>query len=509
MFYEDCYHRNRVNGIAVKLVSVSPLCSSPTYEKGLNGQMAKRFIGIGLIAMLVVGMLAGCTSSSSSKSSSSSNPASSTDNVTTAVPSSGEKIKLSYMSWKNETEMTNIKKIADTFMKEHPNVEVDLQPVPYNEYLSKLNTLMAADQAPDVFYLPEFMDIDWGKKGVALDLAPYLQSSDLNNKLINQIVYRDGDKVWAIANGVGTLLMYYNKKLFQDAGIEPPSKDPLHPWTWDQFIAANKKLTTDQSGKHPGEQGFNANATKVFGTLPPTHWLSLMPLLYSNGARFATPDGMSLALNSPEAKQVLQSVADLSLVHKVAPSPIAVKSLPGATQMFKNNQLAMAIDGNWTLPDYVKQGIDIGVAPLPMFKEPKDIVWNSGYMVSKKSKHPEEAVQLLMKLIDFSNLPDLNVNTDLPNLMNWYTEKENFDKWTHSSGYFSNEDFKTMIGDTVLKTAVWPESVTLQDFGILIDQTASPELDRLWLGEAKLDDVLRTIDEKTKGKFKGVWIPAQ
>lgn len=415
-----------------------------------------------------------------------------------------EKVTIQYMSWAANDEMKNQEGAIKDFMDKNPNIEVQSQFIKYEEYGSKLNTLIAANSAPDVFYLEEFLVTDWGEKGVAIDLKPMLDKEGIKpeDKYVTGAYYTSQGKVWGISNGVTTELLYFNKDLFKKAGVDFPSQDPSHPWTWQQYVDAAKKLTVDSKGKHPGEDGFNEKSIKTFGTLAPTSWLYAMPLLYSNNAAFGSEDGMSIGADRPEALEVFQAISDLMNKEHVAPTVAASKSLPGAVEMMKNGQLAMEISGTWEFGTFITENVDVGLAPLPMFKKPVDIVWTAANVISSESQHPEEAFKFLNFFTDYdTNISHLKTN--LPGIKEWY----NADKmklWTEDGQH--NADFKAVIPQIMTsQSLVVPENVMLKDFGKIVTQTITPTLDKLWFGKASVDDVAKEFTEKTQGMFKGRW----
>jgi multiple sugar transport system substrate-binding protein len=415
-----------------------------------------------------------------------------------------EKVTLQYMTWAAGDEMKNQEGAIKDYMDKNPNIEVKSQFVKYEEYGSKLNTLIAADSAPDVFYIEEYLAIDWGEKGVATDLKPLFDKAgiDPNEKWLKPALFQSQGKVWGVADGLAAMLLYYNKDLFTKAGVEFPSQDPLKPWTWQQFVDAAKKLTTDSAGKHPGEAGFNDKAIKTFGTMAPTFWLFNMAFLYSNNAAYGSEDGMSLAADKPEALEVFQAIADLMNKDHVAPTVATSKGLPGAVQMMKNGQLAMEISGTWEFGTFMTEKMDIGVAPLPMFKKPVDVSWASANLISAKSKHIDEAFNFLLFFTDYdTNISQLKTN--IPGIKAWY-EPDKMKLWTEDDQH--NEDFKTVIPRIMTSdTLVIPENVMLKDFGKIVSQTINPTLDKLWLGQASVEEVAKEYAEKTKGMFKGRW----
>jgi len=285
-----------------------------------------------------------------------------------------EKITITITDW-NEGVPSELQKAAcEEYMKLNPNIIIDHQTIPYSDYHTKLNTLIAAGECPDIFYVSDQQAIEWGENGMAADLKALYAADgiDMDEKFLPSAMYGTNGKVYGMAYGVVDMVMYYNKAVYDEAGVAYPSTDALNPITWEEWAESLKLMTVDYSGKHPGDEGFDIMSTKTYGTLLPTWEYTLSALLASNGASFFNED--AVALGTDEAKEVLNAIVGL-LDAQVAPTPIAQEALPSVAQMFKDGQLATYIGGSYEYGNIAAEIPDIGVAPLPMFKEPKTIGW--------------------------------------------------------------------------------------------------------------------------------------
>ncbi|MFW5983065.1 MAG: ABC transporter substrate-binding protein [bacterium] len=421
------------------------------------------------------------------------------------VKASEEPITLSYVSWAAGDEQADQEAAIAAFMEENPNIIIEAEFVPYDDYHSKINTLIAAGSTPDVYYINEYLAVDWGEKGVAADLKPLFEENgiDMDATFLPNAMFKSAEgNVYGVASGVVNQMLFFNKEMFDEAGIAYPPQDPAEAWTWDEYIEVCKKLTTDASGLHPGDSGFNANSTVAYGTKNITFWLYMMPTLYSNDASFFSEDGMSTGLDTPEAKEVLQAFYDMMYVDQVAPTGATAEALPGHAQLFKNKQLATLIEGSWEYLTFANEGIDVGIAPVPGFKESKTIAFAAANQISATTEHPQEAFEFLYYFIHPETNP-LQVKSNFPNVSSFY-EEENMDKWTQGDVY--NEDFKTVVPLTMdPEVALIPESVTIKNFGSLMDEVYSPALDKLWLDEVTVDEVVDEIIKKSEGMYEGRW----
>ena len=98
-------------------------------------------------------------------------------------------------------------------------------------------------------------------------------------------------------------MVLYNKALFEEAGIEPPSTDASNPWTWDEYEDAAIRLTKDINGKHPGEEGFDPNNISVWGTKVFDSPIFNFTLLNSNGEHISRRKGTGFWLTAKKARK--------------------------------------------------------------------------------------------------------------------------------------------------------------------------------------------------------------
>jgi multiple sugar transport system substrate-binding protein len=146
--------------------------------------------------------------------------------------------------------------------------------------------------------------------------------------------------VYGMTEGVNTIALFYNKKLFAAAGIQNP------PATWNELIADAKSLT---KGTTKGV-AFSANPTEE-GT-----W-QFEPFVWSNG-------GSLLHLNTPQAIQALQVWTTLVNDGSASKSVVSYSQADLAQQFISGN-VAMVINGPWNLPIITTAPFDFGIAPIP------------------------------------------------------------------------------------------------------------------------------------------------
>lgn len=468
--------------------------------------MKKRIICFLVTGILLSGLMA-CDNPSPAKDSSADE---SPDIVDDVVEKTESDAPVSVMAWweGGEQEAGKAKVAA---CEEELGVKIEANYVIYDEYLSKLNTLAAAGEMPDVFALQEFLVFDWGEKGMLMDLAEGYDNMGVNmeEKYLPNSIFRNQDRVWAIGYDLTTLFLYYNKEMFDDAGIAYPPANVDSPWTWDQYVDAAKKMTKDSAGLTPNDDGFNPNDILIFGTKMPSAWSGFMPLLYSNGSGILDETGTELLITKAEGIEVIQAVADLSQKEYCAPDvAIADGAFSDSSTMLMNSQLGMLIDGGWAFSNYKNEGFDVGIAPIPMFKKPADMSWTCGFTISADTKNPENALKVHAWFTDFSKYIDACETAGvslggLPQSLSVYENETYLEKWAN---LHSQEMVDVCTSILQSDSNRLGENVTVKNFGAIVDDTLMPQLDKVWLGEMTAKDALSAIENDLAGKASGLWI---
>lgn len=139
--------------------------------------------------------------------------------------SSGKKKTVTFYMWAADAEQEFDKAIVAQYEKEHPDIDIEENYIPYAEYLSKINTMAAAGSMPDIFNLPEGNVFEWGEKGALLDLKPLYDAAGVkpSDVSVDSAIFATDENVWSVGYNVTTMCMYYNKELLEQNGIELPS----------------------------------------------------------------------------------------------------------------------------------------------------------------------------------------------------------------------------------------------------------------------------------------------
>lgn len=188
---------------------------------------------------------------------------------------SGEKVKLTVSVWDNSSS-PQFQCIADAFMEKNPDVDVELLDTQADEYNNKVTVMLAGgDTDPDVIMVKD-ADTQAGmqQKNQLLDLTDYIAKDGIDLSLYNGAAEQlqiDG-KQYTLPFRRDWYMLFYNKDLFDAAGVEYPSDD----MTWDEFEALAKQMTSGEG------------SAKVYGSHNHT-WMAMV-------ANWAIQDGKNTLL---------------------------------------------------------------------------------------------------------------------------------------------------------------------------------------------------------------------
>ena len=208
----------------------------------------------------------------------------------------------------------------------------------------------------------------------------------------------------------------------------------------------------------------------VYGTMMPTDWTKFIALLHTNGAGILNEDGTDLAISSD------------------------------ASAMLMNGQVAMVIDGGWALANYTNEGFDIGVAPIPAFKQAADVSWTAGLCMSPNAAENKEAFEFYQYFTNFTNsiqaALEQNVSLGgLPHTLEVFDGGENEEKWVSTYTKVDASEMCEAIKNILqAETTVLGDNVRVKNFPVIVDNTIVPALDNVWLGEVTAREALEALD---------------
>lgn len=286
--------------------------------------------------------------------------------------------------WIFEGEEHLLPALEEAFEAAHPNVNVETTLIPEDQYVVKLDTAMAAASPPDVGYL---YDRRWVKSGKMLPLDEAIAThgvdlEDLNPAVIEGACTIDG-QVYCLGSYTGAVVLFYNKAMFDAAGLEYPS--PTESLTVDEYAELAARLSVPNDDVSQYVWGGSAAA--------PYFWMSRTNMISEDARQVAG------FINDEPTKHAYEVLTNM-IAQGHAPSGSIVQSLgmDGSSDLFLQGKLAMAIGDFAEITALEAAGIDYGVATLPVEQAgdaPYLPMWTDAFAVFVDSDHPAEAAEFV------------------------------------------------------------------------------------------------------------------
>lgn len=377
--------------------------------------------------------------------------------------------------WGSPEERATHETVAEAFMEANPDIEIEIWHEPWADYFTKIQTLWASGDSaeiPDIAFLSPISN--YAADGVLEPLDPFIEEFDFDREdfwpgLLEFAMY-DG-MVYGFPRDIGLEVLYYNKDIFDEVGVEYPNED----WTWDDLLAAAEQLTVVADNGRVSRYALGMEGGKY------QLWLG------QNGASIlddmANPSRCSLT--DPEAVEALQFFADM-MENNYAMRDANLSQAGGDAAVFQSGQVAMIIQNSSRVPAFNDAGLnyDVAVVPIPeggqrsasaagaawtmsAFSDNKDAAWT--FLSWLQSTDGGQAIytasgEILPALQSTANSDVFLGNEDPPaNKQAFITEGENakvgraglFPEWNELSGTIISPGMQTIwSGEATVEDAV-------------------------------------------------------
>jgi multiple sugar transport system substrate-binding protein len=295
------------------------------------------------------------------------------------APAPGQKTTVRYTMFGHPKIAENI---VDVFNKSHPNVDLKFERSEGQGYSEKLSAALAGGNAWDSFRYDISSVLRFGPKGVLAPLDGYLTA----DKTYPANLYLDGlldalranGKLYALPGWCLTMWLFYNKKLFDAAGVAYPTPKT----TWEDYVQLAQKLTKSEGGQ---VTQYGANGWGGW-TLP------VAQDVWSAGGHFYYNDDLTKFLVDDVAAKVLQDEADLLNKSKVNPSPLNPPSSPVS---LVGKSVATELNGDWLTGDNIDAwSADFDCTPTPLRDGKRTNVYQpDGLVINNQSQVKDAAYQ--------------------------------------------------------------------------------------------------------------------
>ena len=265
-------------------------------------------------------------------------------------------------------------------------------------------------------------------------------------------------KIWSIPWQRSTPIMYYNKDLYQEVGLD--SSKPAD--TWDELAEYSKKLTI----LNPG------GTAQRWGVLIPNDYWLIKPLLLEAGGEADNEAGTHIAIDTEEMKVVYRFLHKLAYELKVTSG---ITPWSQSVSDFATGKTAMLYHSTGALT-YIRKSTkyNFNAAYLPKYKRRANIGGGGNFFIFKTDERHETAAWKLIK---------------------WMTRPENTAKWSIGSGYIPVRKEAFNLPDYKTYTDKWPQAL------VAYHQLMETDVERNMMTHRmqEIYDMLNTLDEKIRG----------
>jgi multiple sugar transport system substrate-binding protein len=293
----------------------------------------------------------------------------------------------------NPEEADARQRVVDAFQRSHPDIKVRMLLSGGNP-LQHTSIYCAGGKCPDVLMAWDLTYAGLADRGVLLDLntmlaqdktfAAQLESESIPS--LYQTFTFDGGQ-YALPEQWSGNFLFYNKRLFADAGVRPPPGRWDQPWSFGQFLDTAQALTKrDRSGR-VNQWGYvdswvASYAAGLFGM--------------NNGVPWGTPrmNPTHLNFDNEAFLEGIQFYADLAHKHKVAPTSSDTQSM-STMDLFTSGRAAMALGGHWRWQTVDRaKGLDFDITVLPTGprgRAARSNIGTTGLAIAASSRRKQQA----------------------------------------------------------------------------------------------------------------------
>ena len=373
-------------------------------------------------------------------------------NPNAAQPAAPPEEPVTLNIWVFEGENAVFDELIKTFNTDNPNITVVVTDFPEADYTTKIDTALIAGEPPDLGFIYE---PKWIKSGAFLALDDMvakqgIKTADYNQGAWGRDCQLDG-KLYCIGTYTGVILLFYNKDIFDKAGVAYPSA--TEPMTMDEYADMCAKLTTKSDVLEKKIWGCDAD----------------IPIWWHDWRNFISPDGRKIDGYVNDAATVHSFEALLKLRTDGSVISATDSASMEGTDLLATGKLATTIvDNVVAIQTLEKAGLNWGAALVPVEqKGDKAWVtgWTDGYGVFSASKHPQEALSFLAYMATKGQEVRLGLG-DLPLNMTFA------DQWTgDSKGRQEAVNAIKLAGPNLFVPGYWDTTGPLYDgfYGAIIE----------------------------------------
>ena len=300
--------------------------------------------------------------------------------------------------------------MVERFEQEHPDIDITaVYAGTYQDSVAKALTAHKGGGAPELAILLSTDMFTLIDEGAIVPFDPMLQSED-DKQWLNDFYpgfmanSQTGGQTWGIPFQRSTIVMYYNKELFKEAGLDPNRA----PATWDELVEYAGKLTKRDANGNVTQWGVSIPSGGAYG-----YWL-FQALTTPNDVLLMNQEGTETYLDKPAVIEAMQYWHDLAYKHEVMPQGTIEWGTTPKDFLLGTTAIMWTTTGNLANVRN-NANFDFGVAPMPHAKRGGSPTGGGNFYLFE-SATPEQRKAALT-------------------FVKWMTSPENAAQWSIDTGY--------------------------------------------------------------------------
>ena len=321
------------------------------------------------------------------------------------VPAEPEDVTLTYFTFSAAPDhLEDLDEMIAIFEAEHPKIHIEVQTATWDDYFTKLQTLIAGGEAPDIFELNYENFVSYAAKGVLLNLEPFAQADPAYDETIYYPraleAFQYNEMQLGMPETFSTVVLYYNKDAFDAAGIDYPAEN----WTWDEAKEAGKAIMAANDG--------------MWGIHSGIQFWEFYKKAAQNNCEFFNEDQTEVLINSPECVAALETMLSL-LDEGVMPSNEEMAGVSDG-DMFTNGELGMLVSGIWMFTAFENAPFNWDIQVEPGMETQATHFFSNAVNVFAGTQNPDAAYEWVKFFTSDPNMAEIRINTgwELPTLDN-------------------------------------------------------------------------------------------
>lgn len=403
-----------------------------------------------------------------------------------------EQIRLRFVSlaWQPQA-IEAVQNVVNEWNEANPNIFVEYQQVDWASIHDFLITSFETQAVPDIFHYESTQILDFGRRGYLTDLAPVI-SEDLKNDVAEGAwasVTGENGEIWGIPFLWESLIVLYNRDLFAEAGITPPTIED--PWTWEEMQEAAQQLTRDTNGDGQVDRWGAA-----FGLRSPVNRVLNLSLGFGGEYFYEEDSGYAIRVGEKE-QELLTIIMDMMYVDQTASQDGVGLSGPELFPGFFEGKYAMLPGiGVWARQQIVEggpEGFNWGVLPPLVAESQQQGSATQTLSIPEAAEHKEEAMQFLEFFLNTENMAELAqgdwlfpTRTSSFDLPEFQTEEAGWDVATESARH--------------LDLANWQFVPNFQEFR---SRVATPIFQELFANRITVEEAARRLEDEGNRIIRG------